>query len=144
MDIYNYLKKDHKKVNKLMEDLLAIEDKEQKHILFEKIKQELLLHAKTEEKTFYQEIEDKKPAKEWVEEAKSEHKEIEKYLKKLSALKFGDEEWIEQFGEFKHSVSHHVEEEEGRIFDKAKQILSSKRADELSEEMEEMKKTIKI
>lgn len=143
MDIYTYLKKDHRKVSKLMEDLLATKDQKVREGLFEEIKHELLLHAKTEQDTFYKALENRKATEERIEAAEDEHKEIEKYLKKLANLEFGSEEWIEQFGEFKHSVSHHVEEEEDLIFPKAKKVLSEKQAKELAVEMDELKNTKK-
>ncbi len=139
MDIYSYLKKDHKKVAKLMDDLLATDSQKERMVIFDQIKHELLLHAKTEQDTFYKALEDKKPTKERIEEGEEEHQEIEKYLKKLSNLKFNSEEWIEQFGEFKHSVTHHVHEEEDLIFKKAKKVLSDKKAEELAVEMDELK-----
>lgn len=88
MNIYNYLKKDHKKVKQLMEDLLASKSEKERAALFEEIKYELLLHAKTEEDTFYKALEDKEPTQERIEEGEEEHKEIEDYLKKLSKIKF--------------------------------------------------------
>lgn len=143
MDIYTYLKKDHKKVAKLMDELLETKSTAERKKLFEEIKHELVLHAKTEEATFYKAIKNHKLAEEWVDEAEDEHEDIEKYMKKLSSLKFGSEEWIEQFGEFKHCVSHHVEEEEGHIFEKAKKILSKQRATGLAVEMDELKQSAK-
>jgi len=143
MNIYSYLKKDHKKVAAMMDELLE-SGKARRLELFEEIKTELLLHAKTEQETFYKALEDRKQTGEWIEEAEKEHKEIEKYLKKLDALPFNSEEWIEQFGEFKHSVSHHVEEEEEIIFEKAKKILSDKQSNELATEMDELKHDPKI
>jgi len=143
MDIYNYLKKDHKLVSTLMDTLLETKNIEERHELFEQIKHELLLHAKTEQDTFYKALESKKPTGENIEEAEDEHKEIEKYLKKLSKLEFNSPEWLEQFGEFKHSVTHHVHEEEDIIFDKAKKVLSDKNANELALEMEKLKNTPK-
>jgi hemerythrin superfamily protein len=142
-DIYSYLKKDHKKVASLMESLLATNKKSEREKIFEEISNELLLHAKTEKATFYKALENPKATHERIEEAEHEHKEIEKYIKKLSSVEFNSEEWIEQFGEFKHSVSHHVEEEEGMIFEKAKKILSSKRAHELAAEMDKLKHSSK-
>lgn len=142
-DIYSYLKKDHKKVAALMESLLASDKKSERKKIFEEICHELLLHAKTEQATFYKALENPKATHERIEEAEHEHKEIEKYIKKLSSIEFNSEEWIEQFGEFKHSVSHHVEEEEGMIFEKAKKILSEKRAHELASEMDQLKHSAK-
>jgi hemerythrin superfamily protein len=122
-----------------MEDLLQADDIGEREKLFTEIKHELLLHAKTEQDSFYKVLEDKKPTEERVEEAEEEHKEIEKYIKKLAKLEFNSEEWIEQFGEFKHSVTHHVKEEEGALFEKAHKVLSDKEAVEIMETMQEMK-----
>lgn len=144
MDIYNYLKKDHKKVAKLMDELLQSDSLAKRESLFEEIKHELLLHAKTEQETFYKELEDRRQTGEWIEEAEDEHKEIEEYLKKLASVPFNSEKWIEQFGEFKHAVSHHVKEEEEIIFEKAKKVISDKKAEELAIEMDELKHDPKI
>lgn len=143
MDIYTYLKKDHKKVADLMEQVLANKDASTRKSLFAEIKQELTLHADTEEATFYKAIEDatrSKVVEEKMEHADEEHDEIREYLEKLSSTPIESEEWIEQFGEFKHSVTHHVDEEEGEIFEKAKKYLSDKKAKDLAAEMDALKK----
>jgi hemerythrin superfamily protein len=142
MDIYNYLKKDHRLVADLMETLLATKNPAERAPIFAKIKEELTLHADTEEKTFYKAVENASSAKsveEKMEHADEEHDEIRKYLKKLSATPIESEEWLEQFGEFKHAVTHHVEEEEGDIFEKAKKYLSETQAVKLAEEMDALK-----
>lgn len=143
MDIYTYLKTDHQKVADMMEKLIAVKDSSKREQLFEMIKQELTLHADTEEITFYKAIEEATRSKhvhEKMEHADEEHDEIRKYLKKLSSLPLSSEKWMEQFGEFKHAVTHHVEEEEGEIFEKAKKYLSPQQAKELAVEMDNLKK----
>jgi len=143
MDIYNYLKKDHQKVADLMEQVIASKDPAERQSLFETIKLELTLHADTEEQTFYRAIEDatrSKQVEEKIEHANHEHDEIREYLEKLSTTPVTDELWLETFGEFKHSVTHHVEEEEGEIFEKAKKYLSSQEAKDLAKEMDALKK----
>jgi len=142
MDIYNYLKKDHRKVADLMDQVVASHIPAERKKLFEKIKQELTLHADTEEVTFYQAIKDateSQNVQEKMEHADEEHTEIRDFLEELSTIPVQDEDWIEKFGEFKHSVSHHVEEEEGDIFEKAKKYLSDKQAKDLAAEMEALK-----
>lgn len=142
MDIYNYLKKDHRLVADLMETLLATTDQGKRQMLFSQIKEELTLHADTEEVTFYAAIEKatrSKQVEEKMEHADEEHDEIREYLEKLSSLPMESEEWIEQFGEFKHSVTHHVEEEEGEIFEKAKKYLDKEDAIRLAKEMDALK-----
>lgn len=143
MDIYNYLKKDHRLVAEMMEQVVESKDAAERLTLLDNIKLELTLHAKTEEETFYKAVEKAsraKPVHEVMEEAHHEHDEIETYLEKLSTLDVNDELWIETFGEFKHAVSHHVEEEEERIFEKAKKYLSGDDAKKLAQEMDMLKK----
>lgn len=145
MDIYNYLKKDHQKVADLMEQVIASKDPAERQSLFETIKMELTLHADTEEQTFYKAIEDatrSKQVEEKIEHANHEHDEIREYIEKLSTTPVTDELWLETFGEFKHSVTHHVEEEEGEIFEKAKKYLSSQEAKDLAKEMDALKKQV--
>ncbi|MBP2159201.1 MULTISPECIES: hemerythrin domain-containing protein [Asticcacaulis] len=147
MDIYNYLKKDHQKVADLMEQVIASKDPAERQSLFETIKMELTLHADTEEQTFYKAIEDatrSKQVEEKIEHANHEHDEIREYLEKLSTTPVTDELWLETFGEFKHSVTHHVEEEEGEIFEKAKKYLSSQEAKDLAKEMDALKKQSQV
>lgn len=142
MDIYNYLKKDHRLVADLMETLLATTDAAKRKMLFEQIKAELTLHADTEEATFYAAIERatrSKQVEEKMEHADEEHGEIRKYLDTLGSLPMDSEQWMEQFGEFKHSVTHHVKEEENEIFEKAKQYLNKEDAVRLAKEMDALK-----
>lgn len=143
MDIYNYLKKDHRKVADLMDQVVASQNPAERQALFGQIKTELTLHADTEEATFYKAIEDATRAKaveEQMEHAHHEHDEIREYLEKLSTTPVEQEAWIETFGEFKHSVAHHVEEEEQDVFEKAKKYLSSEEATQLAKDMDALKK----
>ncbi|MEI9905142.1 MAG: hemerythrin domain-containing protein [Asticcacaulis sp.] len=142
MDIYSYLKKDHRMVADLMDQVVASRDPAERQSLFETIKSELTLHADTEEVTFYKAIENAtraKPVEEQMEHAHHEHDEIREYLAKLTETPIAEEAWIETFGEFKHSVAHHVEEEEGDIFEKAKKYLSAEEATQLAKDMNALK-----
>jgi hemerythrin superfamily protein len=141
MDIYAYLKKDHRLVKELMKQVLATEDRRQHERLFEKINAELGLHADTEEKTFYTELKQKggRHLQEKEDHAEEEHDEIRHYLHKLGAADIDSPEWLVAFGGLKHAVEHHIEEEEGEIFEKAKKVIPEGRAKALAREMEALK-----
>jgi hemerythrin superfamily protein len=142
MNIYQYLKKDHQKVADLMEQVVSASDAAKRETLFEQIKNELTLHADAEEVTFYKALDDatqSKKVEEKVEHAHEEHDEVREYLEKLESLNAKDSEWLVTFGEFKHAVTHHVEEEEEEIFEKAKQYLSKKQETDLAKEMDALK-----
>lgn len=147
MDIYNYLHKDHEAVAALIEKVIATENTSKREALFKEIKQELTLHADSEEKTFYKAIEDatrSENVEEKMEHAHHEHDEIRELLKTLSKMPVTEEGWMEQFGEFKHAVTHHVEEEEEDLFKKARKYLSKEQAQELAKEMDTLKKHLKF
>ena len=103
----------------------------------------MLLHAKTENATFYEALKGHEETEEIIEHAEEEHEEVKGYIEKLSGIPIESEKWLEQFGEFKHSVTHHVNEEEGNIFEKAKRVLSRKQEYQLAEDMDALKKETK-
>jgi hypothetical protein len=141
MDIYAYLKKDHRLVKGLMEKTMASSNASEREELFDEIREELEIHSETEEKTFYKAIKEKgtKHLQEKEGHAEEEHDEIRNLLRDLGKISVDSDEWLILFGELKHAVEHHVHEEEGEIFQEAKKALSDKRARELAEEMEELK-----
>lgn len=142
MDIYNYLKKDHKLVEELMRKIISTISLDKRKDYFDEMKKELLLHAETEHQTFYQALRDNgdDELKEKIKHADKEHSEVEEYLSKITRMSVEGEKWLEQFGELKHAVDHHVEEEEKEIFKMAKEILSDEQAEKLAKEMAELKK----
>ncbi len=146
MDIYAYVKKDHRVMADLMEQVVASGDSEERAALFEIIKLELILHTDAEEMTFYYALDKASRSngvRREIEHARDEHDEIRDYIEKLSSLPYAHEEWFEKFGEFKHAVDHHVKEEEGEVFESAKEYLSKKEAEALAKQMDYLKKTHK-
>lgn len=141
MDIYEYLKKDHRKVGDLLERTGAASSNDERMRLFKEIYNDVLLHAETEEATFYRALTEKgdKHIQEKEEHAEEEHAEIRKHLKECDSKECGSKSWMLSFGELKHAIEHHVEEEEGEIFKKARNIISEKEAEKLAQEMDDLK-----
>lgn len=139
MDIYHYLMKDHRKVSGLMEQVVAARSPARRKELFELISEELTLHAETEHATFYAALENERETGEKIEDAEDDHEEIKQFIARLKSMSVESPKWIEVFGEFKHAVEHHVKDEESRIFEKARYVLSDDEAEQLAEEMEQMK-----
>lgn len=142
MDIYTYLKKDHDKVKDLMKKITEATTPEDRKELFDMMSADLLLHASTEEETFYRSLEERggKQLQEKAEHAEEEHDEIESLIQQLRKSSPEESSWLITFGALKHAVEHHVEEEEGEIFEKARKILSDPQAEKLAEEMDMLKK----
>lgn len=143
MNIYNYLKKDHRTVADLFDKILSTKSSNKRQLLFQEVANELLMHAETENATFYSALKGHEETAEIIEHAQKEHAEVKKYITKINGLSPESETWLEQFGEFKHSVTHHVEEEENDIFEKAKKVLSSEQANQLAKDMDALKNKLK-
>jgi hemerythrin superfamily protein len=143
MNIYNYLKRDHRTVAELFDKILSTKSLEKRKSMFQEVANELLIHAETENATFYAALKEHEETEEIIEHAEKEHAEVKKYIAKIRGLSIESEKWLEQFGEFKHSVTHHVEEEEGDIFEKARKVLETEQENQLAIDMDALKKELK-
>ncbi len=145
MDIYAYIERDHRKVAELMEDLLAINLSAVQMSIFERIHMELELHTAAEERTFYKALEEASAnaaVEDRVVHARADHDEIRQLLAYLNTESVSGPIWLEKFGELKHAVSHHVREEEGEIFAKARVLLTPEQARQLSRDMDRVKREL--
>ncbi len=142
-DIYEYLKNDHKKVADLFKLFEKTKESKVKVEIVENIVQELMLHAETESATFYKLLEQYEVSHEAAEHGQEEHNEIEEMIEKVVSFKSPSKAWEAQVKQLKKLVEHHVYDEEGKIFRKAKKVLSEEDALELKYKMHYMKGQIK-
>lgn len=77
---------------------------------------------------------------EMIEEATEEHAEVANLLEELEEIGPESEEWRSKLAELKKSVLHHVKEEEGEIFKKAKDLLEKEELQTLGKEFQDAKK----
>lgn len=131
MDVYELLKKDHQRVSELFHELSMTRDTKEKEQFFEQLKNELELHSFVEEKIFYPELKRPNQTREIALEAYEEHRLVQKLLEELEELGKDREEWNAKLKVLQTNVEHHVQAEEGQIFNLAKQMLPQEKADEL-------------
>lgn len=145
MLIYEALKKDHEVVKGLMEELVrsAQASEETRSRLISQIRDELIPHARAEEAVFYNPLKTIEGMDEVVNHGYAEHVEAEGYLRLLQTLDAADIEWLKVAEKLKESLEHHVEEEEGRIFEAAKTVLVEEEARLMAEAFEKMKPEIR-
>ena len=141
MDAFTLLKNDHKTVAGLMEKIDATTERALKgrEELFTQLKSELEIHAEIEEKILYPVLEKADETHEISLEAYEEHKVVKRLLAELEAEPKDTEEWSAKFTVLKENVEHHVEEEEGEMFKKARKVLSEEEIEELGARLEEAK-----
>ncbi|MBC7931164.1 MAG: hemerythrin domain-containing protein [Rubrivivax sp.] len=144
MNAIQLLKEDHKKVSGIFEQLEPTTERAEKtrEELFGKLKQELDIHAKIEESIFYPAIKQAAETRDIVMEGFEEHHVIKVLLKELDESPVGTEQWTAKLKVLKENVEHHVEEEEGEMFPKSKEVLEAEQLDQLGARMEEMKKQL--
>lgn len=139
MDIYHYLKKDHREVSELLDQISASRSPQKREELLAEVHELFLQHSEAEEATFYAALEKYPAMKETIEHAREEHKLAERFLEDLEEPPEDRTAWNKAFGELKESILHHIQEEEGNIFKQAKKHLSSEEAKQLATDMKEMK-----
>ncbi|MEA2497866.1 MAG: hypothetical protein QOH26_271 [Actinomycetota bacterium] len=143
MNAVKLLEEDHKKVKKLLnegEDTTerALKTREE---LFDKIKKEMTVHETIEEEIFYPALKEHPKAKEIVLEGYEEHHVVDTIMSEIESVPFDDERWGAKFKVMKENIEHHIEEEEGEMFEIAKKVFDDDEMEELGRRMEERKKT---
>lgn len=133
MDIYDVLTQDHEEVASLFEKLFDTSDDAQKNRnkVFTQLKQELEAHTAAEEDLFYPLLQDHDETQRLAERALEAHQEVDRLLEKMSSLEPDTDEWIETCRTLHKNVESHVDDEENRIFPKARKLLSDEQAQEL-------------
>ena len=141
MDAFKLLKSDHEKVAGILEKLEGTTERALKtrEELFTQLKTELDIHAGIEEKIFYPVLEKAEESRDITLEAFEEHRLVKQLLGELEAEVKDDEKWTAKFTVLKEQIEHHVEEEEGEMFKKARRVLSKEEIEELGARMEKAK-----
>jgi hemerythrin superfamily protein len=137
------LKTDHDKVKKLLTQLEKTTERgvKTRQELFSTIKGELTVHEIIEEEIFYPELKSHPRAKEIVLEAYEEHNVVDTLMSELESLPVDDETWGAKAKVMKENIEHHIEEEEGDMFKKARQVFDAAEMEDLGTRMEQRKKS---
>ena len=92
-----------------------------------------------EEEIFYPELKAHPKAKDIVLEAYEEHHVVDLLMGELELLDVQDETWGAKAQVMKENVEHHMEEEEGDMFRKARQVFDTAELEDLGTRMEARK-----
>lgn len=148
-DPVEMLTADHKKVQKMFKDFEKMKEKDRDAAvaLVGEILTELTVHAQLEEEIFYptvREADDSDDVQSMLDEAEVEHASAKDLISQIASMSPEDELYdakVKVLGEY---VKHHVKEEEGEMFPKAKKAgidmdelgtMMSERKMQLLEEM---------
>ncbi|HEY7320106.1 MAG TPA: hemerythrin domain-containing protein [Candidatus Binatia bacterium] len=139
MNALEMLKQDHQKVKGLFQETKHATDQNKRKDLFDKIDAELEVHTHIEETVFYPAINEHEELRDMVAEALEEHQEAKTMLEELEDLGAESHDFDSKLQELIEAVEHHVEEEEGEMFPKIRQVFDEDELEQLGEELESAK-----
>jgi iron-sulfur cluster repair protein YtfE (RIC family) len=135
MDALELLKQDHEKMQGLFKETEGADNSRKKQ-LFDQIDTELEIHAHIEETVFYPAIEKHEELKDMVAEARDEHAEVKMLLQEIEEPTSDMEGFNSTFTDLIESVAHHIEEEEGEMFVKVRELFNDEALEQLGRELQ--------
>ena len=137
MNAITLLTNDHKKMRTLLDQLESTTERgvKTRTQLFAEIKGELMVHEAIEEEIFYPELKAHPKARDIVLEGYQEHHVVDLLMGELEGLAVDDESWGAKAKVMQENVEHHMEEEEGDMFKKARQVFDDAELEDLGERM---------
>ena len=141
------LKSDHATVKRLLRELNATTERAQKERerLVSEIERELKTHAQLEEEVFYpafKAVAEKSKAEDMFYEAAEEHHLVDMLLPTLKSANPKSHEFTAKAKVLKDLIDHHVREEEGEMFAKARQLFSDEQLRDLGDLMQARRDSI--
>jgi hemerythrin-like domain-containing protein len=142
MDAITLLKADHDKVKKLLSELETTTERgpKRRSDLYTTIRKEMTVHEIIEEEIFYPTLKEHPKAADIVLEGYEEHHVVDLLMGELDATPYDDETWGAKAKVMQENIEHHIEEEEGDMFVKARQVFDRSELQQLGARMEARKK----
>jgi hypothetical protein len=137
MNALTLLERDHRAVERLLDELEPTTERgvKTRTELFARIKRELTVHEVIEEEIFYPTLKQHPRAKDIVLEGYEEHDVVDRLMGELERLPVDDETWGPKAKVMIENIQHHIEEEEGEMFDKARQVFDRQELEDLGAQM---------
>jgi hemerythrin superfamily protein len=142
MDGFLLLEQDHDRVKRLCKELTeetSHQALERKRQLFAAIEAEVKLHEECEEKVLYPTLRANPKLKELVLEGYQEHHVVDLIVGELRKMNPEDEMWDAKVKVMQENLEHHIEEEEEKMFPRARQEMSKDEIERLGREMQTIK-----
>jgi hypothetical protein len=143
--LFEILKKDHQELMGMLDKMTETSEAQyhKREDLLKQIKQEIIPHMRAEEKAFYSVLKENDESKDDALEAIEEHHAGELILAELEKMSKQDESWHAKSSVFQEIISHHIEEEEDKIFKDAEKVISHDQMGMILENFQKEKEKIK-
>lgn len=142
--ILNKLRKEHKELDALLEEITHAKSMSLRRELFKRFKDEMIPHMEGEEKTIYAKLRteiNSDETRELVRQSQNEHHDLKEMIQKLNFLPVGTRDWYEAFLVLKELCHMHVTHEESKLFDEVKEDFTPDELVEFASEFEAAKQS---
>jgi hemerythrin-like domain-containing protein len=142
MNVFDVLKADHEKVQKILDQMQHTSERagKRRQQLLKSLDESLVPHMYAEENYFYQILLDETEEKTTSFEAIEEHRAAKMVLADLHEAALDDPRWPARLKVLKELIEHHIEEEESEVFKLARTVIDKDRASSVAKRFKEMKK----
>ena len=146
MDILTKLKKEHREVQLLLDQLVDAESATERKSLLKKIRAALVPHSRAEEKVVYDAVRalKDKEARQDGEEGYLEHSLADRMLATLGKASAASIEFAAAAKVLRELLNHHIREEESNIWSDVKDNFSDEERERMNRDFEAAKKKVKI
>ena len=143
MNALDLMHKDHKELKEMLERVGDTTGAQGRERLLDKIRSELVAHERMEEEVFYPALKSHKNAKDIVLEGYEEHHVVDVILDELLDVPPDTDLWKAKMKVLKENIEHHIKEEEGEMFKKARSVFERDELNDLGERMAAVKEEAK-
>jgi iron-sulfur cluster repair protein YtfE (RIC family) len=141
MNAIDLLEQDHRKVKKMLAEGEKTTERAEvtRSELYATLRREMETHERIEEEIFYPALKAHPKARDIVLEGLEEHHVVDEIMGELGQTDVTDETWAAKFSVMRENIEHHIEEEEGDMFPKARQAFEKEELEALGDKMLELK-----
>jgi hemerythrin superfamily protein len=139
MDAIKLMKEDHQRLKALRKDAEKAEDGDKREGLLAVLRAEMAAHEVMEEQVFYPALKPHEVAHDVVMEGYEEHHVADILMDELMETNADSDVWKAKMKVLKEAVEHHIEEEEGDMFKKARKVLEPSQLEDLGRQMASLK-----
>lgn len=124
--IYDVLSQEHREFERLLDELLAASkaDDDRWKTVLDTLRNGVIAHAHAEEAVFYNALREADQAKGLIAHSYGEHAMAETEMRGLGAAKLVDTTWVSLVEKLNKDLRHHIQEEETKVFDAARQVFT--------------------
>ena len=139
--IYDAIKADHDTHRTLLDRIADTSgDSADRRKNWDDFYEDVKSHAAAEEETFYSKLISKTWGQDAARHSVHEHQQLDDLMEELNDMDMSSSGWLTKFKTLKHDYEHHMEEEEGEVFTRAKEVIGDEQNDAFGKRFEERKK----